>query len=112
MTNGLRALVAVLIVAIAAGFWYFAFGPYGQRQAANQELQRNVAQAQQAISQAPRQDPATALTSLARARIRSSMIWTTPISMPPTAPLARICWRNSFSQRCSRLSSDITARRW
>jgi serine/threonine protein phosphatase PrpC/type II secretory pathway pseudopilin PulG len=66
--NGLRALVAVLIVAIAAGFWYFAFGPYGQRQAANQELQRNVAQAQQAISQAPRQDPATALTSLARAR--------------------------------------------
>lgn len=68
VTNGLRALVAVLIVAIAAGFWYFAFGPYGQRQAANQELQRNVAQAQQAISQAPRQDPATALTSLARAR--------------------------------------------
>lgn len=68
VTNGLRALVAVLIVAIAAGFWYFAFGPYGQRQAANQDLQRNVAQAQQAISQAPRQDPATALTSLARAR--------------------------------------------
>ncbi|HEY1388565.1 MAG TPA: Stp1/IreP family PP2C-type Ser/Thr phosphatase [Ktedonobacterales bacterium] len=68
VTNGLRALVAVLIVAIAAGFWYFAFGPYGQRQAANQELQRNVAQAQQAIAQAPRQDPAAALTSLARAR--------------------------------------------
>lgn len=68
VTNGLRALVAVLIVAIAAGFWYFAFGPYGQRQAANQELQRNVAQAQQAVSQAPRQDPATALTSLAHAR--------------------------------------------
>jgi serine/threonine protein phosphatase PrpC len=68
VTNGLRALVAALIVAIVAGFWYFAFGPYGQQQAANQQLQRDVAQAQNVIKQAPDKDPAAALTSLAQAR--------------------------------------------
>ena len=67
-TNVLRALVAVLIVAIAGGFWYFAFGPYGQQQAANQQLQRDVAQANQVILHAPRQDPATALTALGKSR--------------------------------------------
>lgn len=68
VTNVLRALVAVLIVAIAGGFWYFAFGPYGQQQAANQQLQRDVAQANQVILHAPRQDPATALTALGKSR--------------------------------------------
>lgn len=67
-TNALRTLVALLIVAIGVGFWYFAFGPYGQQQAANQQLRRDVAQAQQAIKLAPGQDPATALTALGQAR--------------------------------------------
>src|SRR5262249_17232763 len=60
----------ILIVAIAGGFWYFAFGPYGQQQAANQRLRDDVAQAQQVIKQAPGQDPAPALTALAHARDR------------------------------------------
>ena len=68
VTNGLRALVAVLIVALVGGFWYFAFGPYGQQQAANQQLRNDVAQAQQVITRAPSQDPATALSALAHAR--------------------------------------------
>lgn len=68
LTNTLRVLVAVLIVAIAGGFWYFAFGPYGQQQAANQQLRNDVAQAQQVITKAPSQDPATALSALAHAR--------------------------------------------
>jgi serine/threonine protein phosphatase PrpC len=67
-TNVLRALVAVLILAIAGGFWYFAFGPYGQQQMARQQLQRDVAQAQQVISRASSQDPATALTALGKSR--------------------------------------------
>jgi serine/threonine protein phosphatase PrpC len=67
-TNALRALVAVLIVALVGGFWYFAFGPYGQQQAANQQLRNDVAQAQQVITKAPTQDPAVALSALAHAR--------------------------------------------
>lgn len=70
VTNTLRALVALLIVAVGVGFWYFAFGPYGQQQVANQQLRRDVAQAQQAIKQAPSQDPASALSALAKARDR------------------------------------------
>lgn len=70
LTNVLRVLVAVLIVAIAGGFWYFAFGPYGQQQTANQRLRIDVAQAQQVIKHAPSQDPAAALTSLGQSRDR------------------------------------------
>ena len=70
LTNTLRALVAVLIVAIVAGFWYFAFGPYGQQQTANQRLRTDVAQTQQVIKNAPSQDPAAALTALGQARDR------------------------------------------
>ena len=68
VTNALRALVAVLIVALVGGFWYFAFGPYGQQQAANQQLRNDVAQAQQVITKAPTQDPAVALSALAQTR--------------------------------------------
>ncbi|HEU5348525.1 MAG TPA: Stp1/IreP family PP2C-type Ser/Thr phosphatase [Ktedonobacterales bacterium] len=68
MVNALRALVAVLIVALVGGFWYFAFGPYGQQQAANQQLRNDVTLAQQTIKHASTQDPATALSSLAHAR--------------------------------------------
>ena len=67
-TNALRSLVAVLIVALVVGFWYFAFGPYGQQQAANQQLRTDVTQAQQTIKRASTLDPATALTSLGHAR--------------------------------------------
>jgi serine/threonine protein phosphatase PrpC len=70
LTNSLRVLVVVLIIAVAGGFWYFSFGPYGQEQAANQQLRNDVAQAQQTITHAPSQDPAAALTSLAQARDR------------------------------------------
>jgi hypothetical protein len=70
MTNALRALVAVLILAIAGGFWYFAFGPYGQQQAANQQLRQDVTLAQQAIASAPGEDPAKALTALGQSRDR------------------------------------------
>lgn len=68
LVNTLRALVAILIVAIAVGFWYFAFGPYGQQQAANQQLRSDVTAAQQVISHAPSQDPAAALIALGQAR--------------------------------------------
>lgn len=70
LTNALRVLVAVLIVAIAGGFWYFAFGPYGQQQAANQQLRNDVAQTQQTITRVANQDPAAALTALGQARDR------------------------------------------
>ena len=68
LTNVLRVLVAVLIVALAGGFWYFAFGPFGQQQAANQQLRNDVAQAQQVITKAPSQNPSAALSALAQAR--------------------------------------------
>ena len=91
LTNTLRALVAVLIVAIVAGFWYFAFGPYGQQQTANQRLRTDVAQTQQVIKNAPSQDPAAALTALGQARDRLMADWPTQTSTPVIAALGKMC---------------------
>ncbi|MEO7003108.1 MAG: Stp1/IreP family PP2C-type Ser/Thr phosphatase [Ktedonobacterales bacterium] len=61
--------VAALLV-IAVGIWYVGFGPYAQQRNATTQTQTDISRVQTAVQQANQQDPATALKTLAIARLQ------------------------------------------
>jgi serine/threonine protein phosphatase PrpC len=66
VTIGLLEVAALL--ALAAGIWYYFFGPFAAGQAQDQRIRTDLTHAQQTISGVPSEDPTTALIALSKDR--------------------------------------------